>query len=141
MPCHGSLYRAIVLNDVDFCSYYTDNMWSSNHVTLLGSQNNFCGLPPGMIEHLHCGRLEPHTFWDMFWTLDMLEPIVEETNRYAHTLLAPKTENGSESIFDPWYDVDEDPLVDSIAQVPFLSNGGPRVKGGRDWYDLRVSEL
>jgi hypothetical protein len=55
-------------------------------VQLLGRIDTFKGPKVGCTLLRVLGRpATPSDYWEMFWTDDLLEPIVLKTNRYART--------------------------------------------------------
>jgi hypothetical protein len=108
--CHdGSLYEAQKLSTERFEEYYRDTEWSSKHVRLLGSRERFCGDTPGCTVLKVRGRsATPSDYWEMYWSDALLQPIVNETNRYAKSVVRPRRKDP----VDPNLRIDEDEEVD-----------------------------
>jgi hypothetical protein len=108
--CHdGSLYEAQKLSTEKFEEYYRDIEWSNEHVRLLGSRERFCGDTPGCIVPRVPGRSATSSdYWEMYWSDALLQPIVNETNGYAKSIVRLRRKDP----VDPNLCVDEDEEVD-----------------------------
>ena len=104
-------FTPVHMESAQLAEYYRKESWSSSSVDFVRTRDNFTGPTPG----LKAIRLEgiplPHTVFDLYWTDEVVDRIVLETNRYARAVLPP------------------------------VDNEVPRTKGGPAWKDVNRANI
>jgi hypothetical protein len=80
-------YRPGSLDGENLKRYYRPSSWNSEHVTLLGSRENFTGPRPGCTLPPISTVPIAWSYWDTYWDDLTLDHIVIESNRYATAVL------------------------------------------------------
>ena len=104
-------FTPVHMDTAQLAQYYRKESWSSGSVDFVRSRDNFTGPTPGLKTPLPAGIPLPQGVFNLYWTVEVVDRIVVETNRYARALLPP------------------------------MENGLPRTKGGPLWKDVDRSEI
>jgi hypothetical protein len=104
-------FTPVHMDNAQLAVHYRKESWNSGSVDFVRTRDNFTGPTPGLKSPAAEGVPMPHAVFDLYWTDDCVDRIVEETNRYAR------------------------------AELPPLHNEEPRTKGGRAWKDVNRTEI